>query len=423
MLSRKVLQKGFRVIGCTRNLIIPPNYGDETKLTSSDIIHLFTQKAVGNKAFFDPRSNYIRDSISEELVPKSQDELPVRRMVDSYERAIIPLESDLKLRDRYTTSLGQVRLGRLLEDIDVFSVYLCYKHLLHPNEGDISPFTVVTALVDHIQIHSNLNNKRDIRMAGQVTWSGSTSLEATIELHQDDGSNWVKYVDATFLLACRNPSNTSKSFVNRLEVSSPEEKALFQQGANNKRARLNFIKEGLFDNPPKQEEGQIIHDMFVKTLDRSTLSFKSRIKPPNSVWMEDAKLKTVRLCQPEHRNRFNKIFGGYIMRQAVELAWMNCYTYCGQVPSFYHIDDIVFRKPVEIGAILFMNSQVCYTQDNFIQIRVSAEIYDPETRKNSHSNIFQFTFKTENEVPTVMPKKYEEAIMYLTARRHFLSSK
>ncbi|QQP39154.1 Acylcoenzyme A thioesterase 9 mitochondriallike [Caligus rogercresseyi] len=119
MLSRKVLQKGFRVIGCTRNLIIPPNYGDETKLTSSDIIHLFTQKAVGNKAFFDPRSNYIRDSISEELVPKSQDELPVRRM----------------LRDRYTTSLGQVRLGRLLEDIDVFSVYLCYKHLLHPNEG------------------------------------------------------------------------------------------------------------------------------------------------------------------------------------------------------------------------------------------------------------------------------------------------
>ncbi|QQP39155.1 Acylcoenzyme A thioesterase 9 mitochondriallike [Caligus rogercresseyi] len=214
-------------------------------------------------------------------------------------------------------------------------------------------------------------------MAGQVTWSGSTSLEATIELHQDDGSNWVKYADATFLLACRNPSNTSKSFVNRLE-------ALFQQGANNKRARLNFIKEGLFDNPPKQEEGQIIHDMFVKTLDRSTLSFKSRIKPPNSVWMEDAKLKT-------HRNRFNKIFGGYIMRQAVELAWMNCYTYCGQ--------------------------------DNFIQIRVSAEIYDPETRKNSHSNIFQFTFKTENEVPTVMPKKYEEAIMYLTARRHFLSSK
>ena len=44
------------------------------------------------------------------------------------------------------------------------------------------------------------------------------------------------------------------------------------------------------------------------------LSFKSRIKPEKSVWMEDAKLKNLVVCQPENRNRFNKIFGGFIMR-------------------------------------------------------------------------------------------------------------
>lgn len=31
------------------------------------------------------------------------------------------------------------------------------------------------------------------------------------------------------------------------------------------------------------------------------MSFKSRIKPINSVWMEDAKLKNMILCQPEVR--------------------------------------------------------------------------------------------------------------------------
>nr|XP_040572619.1 acyl-coenzyme A thioesterase 9, mitochondrial-like [Lepeophtheirus salmonis] len=398
-----------------------PSVWEDAFLSSTDIINIFTEKSVGKNSYFNPSGTFIRDSISDEMIPKSQEELPLRRMIDSFERAVIPLSKDLKLRDRYTTSLGQVRYGRLLEDMDVFSVYLCYKHLHHPNQGAISPFTVVTALVDRLKIISNLSIEEDIRMSGQVTWSGSSSLEASIEIHQGKGSNWHKCVDATFLLASRNPSNTGKSYVNKLQLDTPEEKALFQQGANNKRARLNDKKEGLFDKAPKQEEGQLVHDMFVKTLDNSSLSFKSRVIPPNSIWMEDAKLKTVKLCQPENRNRFNKIFGGFIMREAAELAWMNAYTYSGQVPSFYHIDDIIFRKPVEIGSIMYMNSQVCFTHENFVQIRVSAEIFNPETKKNSISNVFEFTFKNNYDVPMVMPKTYQEAIMFINARRHFLS--
>ena len=32
------------------------------------------------------------------------------------------------------------------------------------------------------------------------------------------------------------------------------------------------------------------------------------------------------------------------------------------------------RKPVEVGSMLYFNSQICYTQDNFVQTRVSAEV-------------------------------------------------
>ena len=42
-------------------------------------------------------------------------------------------------------------------------------------------------------------------------------------------------------------------------------------------------------------------------------------------------------------------------------------------PFCLHMDDIWFRAPVEIGSLLYFNSQICYTQDNFIQTRVSAE--------------------------------------------------
>ena len=107
------------------------------------------------------------------------------------------------------------------------------------------------------------------------------------------------------------------------------------------------------------------------------MSFKARIKPENSVWFEDAKLKNLIICQPENRNRFNKIFGGFIMRQAFELAWANAYVFGKSRPFCMHMDDIWFRAPVEIGALLYFNSQICYTQDNYIQTRVSAEVWMP----------------------------------------------
>ena len=43
--------------------------------------------------------------------------------------------------------------------------------------------------------------------------------------------------------------------------------------------------------------------------------------------MEQLKLKNVLVCNPESRNIHNKIFGGWLMRQAFEL---------GKCITFYH---------------------------------------------------------------------------------------
>ena len=44
-------------------------------------------------------------------------------------------------------------------------------------------------------------------------------------------------------------------------------------------------------------------------------------------WMDESMLKTVRICFPEQKNLYNKIFGGFLMRQAFELAWANACVY------------------------------------------------------------------------------------------------
>ena len=46
------------------------------------------------------------------------------------------------------------------------------------------------------------------------------------------------------------------------------------------------------------------------------------------------------------------------MRQAFELGWANAYVYARQRPYIEFMDDILFQAPVEIGSLLYFNSQV-----------------------------------------------------------------
>lgn len=80
-------------------------------------------------------------------------------------------------------------------------------------------------------------------------------------------------------------------------------------------ARIDLFKE-----TPTAEEMATVHDLYRTTLDMKTYSFASRTVPDGALWMEDLKLKNVLVCNPESRNIHNKIFGGWLMRQAVELG-------------------------------------------------------------------------------------------------------
>lgn len=410
------------------SLLRPPGFDMNApcEKTALEMVEHLSDSVIGGPKNYDPAAFQRQRESLMEFLPASQSDLPPRRMVDSFDQALIPLGSDPKLRDRYLTQFGGVRVGRLLEDMDIFAVHLVFKHMLNPRQeaGNFqSPFSIVTALVDRIDVKMKIPSDQDIKLMGHVTWVGKSSVEATLELWQLREQGWVHVTDATFVMVVRDPINKGSSFVNPLVVETEAEKAFSDRGERNKIARYAMTTESLFKNPPSEQEKRLIHDFFISTVDHKALSFKARVKPPNSVWMEDAKLKNILICQPEYRNRFNKIFGGFIMRQAFELAWANTFVYSGQRPLTNHMDDILFRMPVDVGSLLYFNSQICYTEGNRIQTRVSAEILDPTTGNLSLSNVFQYTFSVEGKpAPSIVPKSYHEAMMYLEGRRHFLNS-
>lgn len=84
--------------------------------------------------------------------PKSMSDLPARSMQESFTSALIPLSSEPAIRDKYVTFLGSVRLGRLMEDMDMFAVWVVHQHVKIPNlDPNIPlPYTFVTLLVDRI---------------------------------------------------------------------------------------------------------------------------------------------------------------------------------------------------------------------------------------------------------------------------------
>ncbi|XP_064090301.1 acyl-coenzyme A thioesterase 9, mitochondrial-like isoform X2 [Macrobrachium nipponense] len=393
---------------------------DDTPVkTIKDVIQNLTQKVGAAKSY-----THVVDRTSLlELLPASQDELSPRSMKDSWDTAIIPLGSEERLREKYVTFLGGVRVGRLLEDLDVFAVWLCYKHVLNPRqkEGLPSPYSIVTALVDRIDFNEEVTLKpdRDIRLSGHVSWAGRSSMETVIFVEQIDNGEWHQVTRAVFVMVARDPLNQGSAIINPLVPETAEERKLYQAGEIHKLHRQQVKEESLFRVPPNETEKTMIYDLFMSMANPKELSFAIKNKPANSVWMENTRLKNLIICHPESRNIFNKIFGGFLMREAFEFSWVNASLFSKQRPRILHIDDIMFRRPVEIGSLLYLSSQVVYSRENHIQISTKASVMDPTTDVIHLTNIFHLTFQVEKPVPLAIPRTYDEALMLLDGRRHY----
>lgn len=176
----------------------------------------------------------------------------------------------------------------------------------------------------------------------------------------------------------------------------------------------------LLKTPPNIDERLIIHELFLKTVNEKAATFKRLITPENTVWMDEAGLKNIIVCFPQERNLYNKIFGGFLMRQAFELAWANACIFSKSRPRLIAVDDIVFKRPVEIGSLLYLSSQVVYTKDTNLQVKVHAEVVNSTTGIHETTNIFHYTFATEGiTLSTVMPRSYSEYMLYLDGKRHY----
>lgn len=350
-----------------------------------------------------------------------QSDLPTKHMLDSYREMIIPLAKEPKQRDKYIFSENSLRFGRFFEDLDTLAVLICYSHIRDPSmtPDQKSPVSIVTAMVDSLNTKTDqISPDKDIMMRGHVTWVGGSSMEVTISMEQENNGKMNQVISANFLMVARDPVAKKKAYVNGLEASTPEEQALLDLGEAHKKARNLQNQVSVLKLPPSEAERLVIHDLFLKNVDKKNGTINDQSPPSDTIWMSNAGLKNVLYCFPEKRNLYHKVFGGYLMRQALELAQSNALSHCKCDVGLAYVDDISFQQPVEIGTILFLSSKIIYTYKQMLQLRVHAQVLNPLTGDSKTTNTFQFTFRSTKTFLHVMPRKYSEYLLYIEGKRH-----
>ena len=237
------------------------------------------------------------------------------------------LTQDKELRNRYESAFGTLRVGRLLEDMDALAGSVAY---LHVEDGDpeTAPPILVTASMERLEVRDDtLALDEDYNLVGSLVWAGRSSLEIVAELRhkQDD----AVALSAVFTFVARKRDGSGGHMVPPLSPETETEKRLFADAAKIQAARK--AQRQAAKDPSKQAERAAARDEQIEALlkpGRVARDFPGQADE-GFVLMHETSLKNAITTQPQVRNTAGRVFGGALMRYALELAFATAYAFSG----------------------------------------------------------------------------------------------
>ena len=95
-----------------------------------------------------------------------------------------------------------------------------------------------------------------------------------------------------------------------------------------------------------------------------------------------------------------RIFGGFLMRRAYELAFATVHMFAGRRPRFVEVDRVDFTRPVDVGDLVTFQSAVLHTKTlmdhpdgprGLVYVEVEASVNRPESVSSATTNRFLLT--------------------------------
>jgi acyl-coenzyme A thioesterase 9 len=294
---------------------------------------------------------------------------------------------------------------------------------------------IVTAGVDRIRLRQRARTDRDAHLSGKVTWVGNSSME--IRMQCVDVLTGHEWLEAYFTFVTLDPNTHKPIAMPTLLPQTQEERVHFELGALKAQAKKRARKDKLQMGKPLTEQSLQVDLLAASLLEKAgPLIRMPSLADPHSILMHDTKMQNAMVAQPQMQNLHNRIFGGFLMRRAFELAFANAYLFGGQRPIFLEVDDISFEAPVDVGDLLVFNSRVLYTRPEggylgdyylngtttdelhshgrnqpLVMMEVECWVTVPEQTSARVSNHFYFTFALPEGTTcrNVLPSNIDEA--------------
>ena len=386
-----------------------------------------------------------------------------RRFEDSWLEMVFPLADNVNLRESMVRVDGRnIRYGMLFEILDALAADVAYRHTggLHDKSN---PTTIVTASVDGLHAFKYINAFEDLKLQGYISYTGSSSMEVCIDILSVSPEGVDKVVgkilfreihftrflslgNTQFIMVARSKEGKATK-VHGLSLEGEQEseiKQRFEAGRMRVQQRKERSTHSLSISAPSPEEVEVMHKLFIESnglkaqkdkilsgrIDSVDGFGRSRFK-----WMKNTVYKTVLLMHPQERNVHGNIFGGYLMKVAMELSWVTAMCFVGtNYPVFLSADKIEFMNPVSIGAIMEFTGRVVYAANDKFVVQVLAHNVNRETNEKTATNkltyVYQASASPESgsvhdldvcvdavRVFDIVPQEYEECIAYIEGRR------
>ena len=352
-----------------------------------------------------------------------------KSMSESYVEGILPFTTDPSVREDYVNSFGGLRLGKLLEDLDATSGAIAYKHCDDRDHRTL-PLAIVTASVDRIDLLNPLEIDRDMKLSGNVTYVGTSSMEITIrvessvkegEVREDDDNGWIPILLARFSFVARDPSTGKAARVNTLSINTDLEHRVFDAGRRAKEKASLARREDLSKVPPTTDESASIHSTWASNFGMEDLV--PHIKP-GSITPRQTQLSRALIAHPAQRNLRNNVFGGYLMKESYDLAFITANLHLSHRPRFLSSSQLTFAHPVPIGSILDFRSRIVAQNQTSFCVTVTADTISPLDKERRTTSVFHYTFSRRSDEDGSTPaglelvtESYGDAMRAIAARR------
>lgn len=312
-------------------------------------------------------------------------------------------------------------------DLDALAGIVVYKHT-----GD--SVMTVTAAVDRITLKRPLTSICDLEFSGQVTFAtGRSSMEISLQVAKApvEGET-VKEEDVlltcAFTMVSLDPKTKRPMNIAPLFLETAEDHRIYANGQTNYNIKKRLAKTALRKQTPNDEESDVIHALWLQQQKFDDKSLTK--KPENALFMEESRIQSVQIMQPQYRNRHNfMIFGGFLLKSTFELAFTCAAALSHVRPTFVALDPSTFENPVPVGSVLYMTAVVAYTDlpleqvgkgngeaKTRIQIRVDSHVRSVEHGEMQPTGQFNYTFEVKKEV-AIIPQTYSQFMVFLDARR------